>query len=720
MAVVVVTSGLIRLRLALVVVMAGIVSVAAGEIFDRFVWWLLLAPGAVGAAAIVTIGRRRLLRLVAALVAAAAAVIAVVSVLGGDSGDVFASFGAGFRRVLSTDWPSPDRPDLVGTITAGLALMTASAAELARRERLHLSPLLPIIAGHIGVIALSAPIGLRLRWLLPLALLAIVFATLRPGAEVTLRERIMLLRGERRLVPVSIIAIGLAAGLAGPIALSSRADPRRNEPPERAAALLDPIEATLALEAIDPPIDLHGISIEETGSELGARQPVRWRTAALVDYDGRVWTPDLTLRPIGRRLGPPADDTIVASITFLQEDLQLVPLPGAAVTIDSTIETDPDRTIIRLADRPSRDEAISVTSRVEPVVAESDPGQIGIREVDESAAGFTELATALIEEGGASLQDDLLSQLRALESVMSESFLLRRDASGGGLQRALIDRFLRDTQRGNAEQFSTSFVLLVRSLGVDARVATGFEVDPERLERIDGDTSFTLSSGDARIWPEIRIGGSWVAFDPVPENEDTDSTTPPPEPQVQTPAAPQPPIAPPPESADEPVVTDDDAGADTSDGLPTVVTYAVAFIGIVSALLIPVVLAVALILGLKWRRRRLRLSGAPPERIRGAWAVATDRLVDAGMTIDTSHTNDEIAVGAAVEVPTAQRELQRLATLASATTFGAPARPDLLAEDAAGCLGQVEASMSDDRSRWERLRWRLSLRSLRRKTASPV
>jgi len=700
--------------------MSAIVAIAAGAVFDRFVWWLLLVPGVIGAAALLTMQRRWLVRLLVSSASGVAAIAAIVTVIGGDPNDFFASFGAGFQRVLSTDWPSPDRPDLVGTIAVGLALVTMAATELSRHRRLHLAPLVPIVIGQIGVIALSAPTGIRLRWLLPLSVSAIVLATLRPGSELALRERLTLLRGERRLVPVSVLAIGLAAGLAGPIVLADRADPRRNEPAERTASLLDPIEATLALQEIDPAIDLHGVRIDDFGPDVGNRRPTRWRTTALVDYDGRRWEPALELRPIGRRLGPPSDDSLTGTVTFLDDDLQLVPLPGAAITIDATIETDAERTLVRLAEGSVLDREIAFTSQVAPAVAGSDPGRIGIREIDESAAGFTELATAFVDEGGSSPDDNLLEQLQAVESVMRESFVLRSDAPGGGLQRALIDRFLRDTQRGNAEQFTTGFVLLVRSLGVDARVATGFEVEPDRITRDDDGAALTLSSQDARIWPEVRIGEGWVAFDPVPDDEDTDAEPPPPEPQVQTPAAPQPPIAPPPESADEPVVTDDEADTSATEGLPTVVTYALATVAGIGALLIPIVLAIALILGLKWRRRRHRLSGTPSERIRGSWAVATDRLVDAGMRIDRSDTNAEIASGAAETVPTARRELHRLATLASATTFGDPVRPDLLAEDASGCLGQVESSMSEDRSRWQRLRWRLSLRSLRSKTASPV
>ncbi|MEP4650469.1 MAG: hypothetical protein ABJ314_09820, partial [Ilumatobacter sp.] len=372
---------LVRFRVGVVVAMGAVVALAAGDVFDRFVWWLLIAPGAVGSAALLTIGRRWPVRLSVAMATSAAAVAAIVAVLGGGVADVGASFGTGFQRILSTDWPSPDRPDLVGTLAVGLAVVTALAAELARRTRLHLTPLLPVILGDVALIALSAPAGPRLRWTLPLSVLALVVATLRPGRSVALSDRLTLLRGERRLVPVSLIAIGLAAGLASPIALAGRADPRRNDPAQQSAALIDPIEATLALQAIDPPIELHEIRIDSSGPGLGAREPLRWRTAALTGYDGRVWSPDLTLRPIGRRLGPPADDTISATITFLDDDLQLVPLPGAAVTIDAAIETDQGRTIVRLADRPEPDEAISVTSRVEPPTSESDPARIGTREI---------------------------------------------------------------------------------------------------------------------------------------------------------------------------------------------------------------------------------------------------------------------------------------------------------------------------------------------------
>ena len=110
----------------------------------------------------------------------------------------------------------------------------------------------------------------------------------------------------------------------------------------------------------------------------------------------------------------------------------------------------------------------------------------------------------------------------------------------------------------------------------------------------------------------------------------------------------------------------------------------------------------------------------PTERIRGAWASATDALVDAGLDISQSATDGEIVGASEPLVADARRHLHRLAALSGAATYGSPQHPDLLAEDAARCLGAVEESMAAERTRWQRIRWRLSLRSLRPATRSPV
>lgn len=706
--------GVIRLRVIVLGVMGVVLAIAAGDIFDRVRWELLIAPAVVALVALGVLGRHAVVRVIGLAIALVGGVTAAAFISSGDAGDARVAFTSGPQRLLSTDWPSPIRPDLLATTAMGIGALVWAATELARLRQLHLVPLIPMGVAHVMVIALSAPNGVGLHWLVPLGLLAAVFALFRP--ELGLSERWTLLAGERRLVPLTAIAVGLAAAIALPLAFAERADPRRNDEPQSALTLLDPIEATLALQNIEPPVDLHEIRLDDT-----AVTPARWRTAALVAYDGRRWEPALTLRPIGRRLAPDADDAISGTVSFLDDDLQLVPLPGGAITIDTAIETDPDRTIVRLADRPDVGEELGFSARVEPLASSVSPASIGTRELDETVSGLTELAESIVaDEAGDVPPADALSQLQLIESAMRDDFLLDPAASGGGLQRALIVRFIRDTRRGNSEQFATSFVLLARSLGVDARVATGFEVDPERIERVENGSTIVLSSADAAVWPEVNVDDQWLAFDPLPDEEVSEATEEPPEEQVQTPAAPQPPIAPPPESTEDPVVTEADDIADGDDALPTVVRVGLQAAAVVGALLVPLLLLVALILGVKWRRRRRRLSGPPDKRIRGAWNVATSQLVDAGMSIGPAATNNEIADGGVEFAPTADRELHRLAVLASAATFGQPARPDLLAEDANACLGQVEQSLVSERTRWQRIRWRLSLRSLRSSTRSPV
>ncbi|MGI9645923.1 MAG: DUF3488 and transglutaminase-like domain-containing protein [Ilumatobacteraceae bacterium] len=692
---------LTRLRLALIAAIAAVLAIAAGDIFDRTLWRLLLAPALPAATAVLLATRPAILRIVGAAVAVFAGVAVVVALSGGTIEDVADAFTVGVQRMLSTDWPSPDRADLIGPVAAALALATALGCELARWSRGHLVPLLPPLVAWVGIVAMSAPIGVRLRWLLPVGILAIAFAAMHDDAG---DDQLSLLRGERRLLPLAGIALATAALVSVPLDLSPRADPRRNDPPERTASLLDPIEATLALRAIDPPIVLHVV----TGDEL---LPTRWRNAALEDYDGERWTPDLVLRPIGRRLGPDEPGAVQYTVRFLDDDLSLVPLTGAPVTVDAPIETDEQRTIVRLLTRPGPDEEIRVTSNVTGQAGSDGQLQIASRPIDESVSGLTELAETLAGDG--TVQD----RLRAIEQTMRNDFVLETDAPGGGLQRALIERFLRDTERGNAEQFTTSFVLLARSLGVDARVATGFNVGAT-----PSGSEVELQSSDAAIWPEVRLtDGRWIAFDPVPTEEISDAAEPPAEPQVQTPAAPQPPIVPPPDPTDETSPADQSGTDATAGALSTAVVVLVRAVAVAGLLLLPVLVVIAVIVLVKRRRRRRRIgAGAPEDRIRGSWAVATDSLVDAGLTIAPASTDQEIADDGDALAPGATRELHRLATLSSAVTFGAPQRTDLLADDATACLEEVEASLGDSMTRWQYVRWRLSARSLRSKTRSPV
>ena len=701
-------TGLARVRIVVLFVGYLIVGVAAGGIFDRLDWVLIAAPVLPTLAALALVGRTGAIRALGAGAAIAMSVLLGVAIEGGGVNDLLDALTSGIQGLLSTDWPSPIRPDLVGAVVAVTATATALSDELAIRRRFHLVPLLPLLLCYLAVIALSSPLGVTWTWLILLGATAAAFAMLRNDG--TLHDRMVLLRGERRVIPLYIIAIAIVALVAIPVSLTGRADPRRNDPAQSTAPLLDPIEATLALRDLDPPIDLYR-AMPLAGRSL----PLRWRTAALENYDGRRWSPGLTLRPIGTTLGPVNGPVISADVSFLDGALSLVPLPGDPISVGAVVETDPERTVVRLAEPPEPGDEVRIVTNVAPSL--NDAGELGVapRLVEEAASTLDDLAEALAGDGAP------LVQLQQLETRLRTDFVLDSDVQGGGLQRALIDRFLRDTRRGTPEQFASAFVLLARSLGIEARVATGFVADDSITSPSPGQR-LTLGSADAEVWPEVQLNdGRWLAFDPVPPDEATDGAPPAPGPQVQTPAAPQPPIAPAPEPDSDQEEEAEAVEEVSTSPLSTVVIWAIRGTVAVAVILLPFAVAGALIAGVKYQRRRRRLrSRTPRVIICGAWATATDVLVDAGLDIHRSDTDGEIAGAGEPLVAEAHRDLRRLAALASAAAYGSPEHPDLLAEDATRCLGSIETSMAGVRTRWQRLRWRLSLRSLRPSTRSPV
>ena len=81
--------------------------------------------------------------------------------------------------------------------------------------------------------------------------------------------------------------------------------------------------------------------------------------------------------------------------------------------------------------------------------------------------------------------------------------------------RDTVDYFLFDMQRGYFDYHASAMAVMLRTLGIPARVATGYVVDP--LQR-QGDTdTFKLTEQNAFAWPEVyfpTIG--WVEFSPTP------------------------------------------------------------------------------------------------------------------------------------------------------------------------------------------------------------
>lgn len=80
------------------------------------------------------------------------------------------------------------------------------------------------------------------------------------------------------------------------------------------------------------------------------------------------------------------------------------------------------------------------------------------------------------------------------------------------LGRNSIDEFLFDTRLGYCEHYASAFVVVMRMLGVPARVVTGYqggELNPV-------DRFLTVRQSDAHAWAEVWLAGSgWTRVDPT-------------------------------------------------------------------------------------------------------------------------------------------------------------------------------------------------------------
>jgi transglutaminase-like putative cysteine protease len=72
--------------------------------------------------------------------------------------------------------------------------------------------------------------------------------------------------------------------------------------------------------------------------------------------------------------------------------------------------------------------------------------------------------------------------------------------------------FLRQTRTGFCVQYSSAMAVMVRTLGLPARIGVGYRAG---TQQVDG--SYLVSTGDAHVWVEVLFAGyGWLQFEPEP------------------------------------------------------------------------------------------------------------------------------------------------------------------------------------------------------------
>ncbi len=105
------------------------------------------------------------------------------------------------------------------------------------------------------------------------------------------------------------------------------------------------------------------------------------------------------------------------------------------------------------------------------------------------------------------------AKAKALETYLSTRYTYRF-ADGSGREapppgRDPVDWFLFDHQEGTCGVFSSAFVVLARSVGIPARVASGWAIAPMKSAQ-------TVGTDQAHQWAEVALDGvGWVTFEPT-------------------------------------------------------------------------------------------------------------------------------------------------------------------------------------------------------------
>ena len=257
-------------------------------------------------------------------------------------------------------------------------------------------------------------------------------------------------------------------------------------------------------------------------------QPSYWRMATLdlspsadttwqpTDDDG---IPMATVPPIPDSLSS-RERIVTQTVTVLQDggfSWLIAAATPAAITIDHPVTWHPASSSLQMDGWPDAGDSYTVTS------VQSHPSARNLRAVGAQAVSAASLQlpanmppiikqTALEWTQGASTPFD---QVEAIREKLSTTFAYDTKVSFTD-DPASLAQMLTTTKRGFCQQFASLMALMLRSIGIPARVAIGFTPGTPTTTT-DGQTAYTVRMRDYHAWVEVPFQNyGWQPFDPTP------------------------------------------------------------------------------------------------------------------------------------------------------------------------------------------------------------
>lgn len=415
----------------------------------------------------------------------------------------------------------------IGAAMVGAWIMAFLTDWGAMRLRLAFEPILP--GTLLFIFSSIAPINSGKN----LVVSTIVFGLSIALWSVSQRSASLLQRGvwlpnDGKRGPASVARLGGAVALAA-VVIGSLVGPRLPGAEEASAWIELDGNANKTRVVVSPHVKLKARLVEQTDLELfqvSADRPSFWRIAGLDTYEKDTWRVSGQFKNEDGRLpgvqlgGPRIDITQSYSIKALSAIWLPAAFPPVEIqdaNIDVTWNTENGSLAVRNDVENSDGVSYTVLSSV-PSFSAQELRQASDFVPDDIKERYLPLPDLPNEVA------DLARQITENEATTFDKMLaLQNHFRGYDYSIDLSPRegdpilqFLNE-RVGFCQQFSGTFALMARSLGIPARVATGFTWGDEIGQTETGQTIYSVTGRHTHAWPEVYFDGlGWVPFEPTP------------------------------------------------------------------------------------------------------------------------------------------------------------------------------------------------------------
>jgi transglutaminase-like putative cysteine protease len=643
------------------------------------------------------------------------------------------------RNFQELKTPVPALQPFVAAAMVGAWVMAFLTDWGAMRLRLAFEPVLP--SALLFIFTAIPPVSAGGNQVLS----SVVFGAAVAAWAVSQRAANLLQRGvwlanDHRRGPARIAAAGsvvaalavLTGSLVGPSLPGAGADPLYSFQDQG-----DPTRVV-----VSPFVNIRSRLVSQTSQELftvAADRATYWRIAGLDTYEDDIWKVAGDFSPETGRL--PGQREYSGEVRAVTQDFSISAL--AAIWLPAAFA--PSEILGASAEVTWNAENSSLTVANNIVTSDgvdysllSNVPAFSVEQLQSS----TEVIPADIAARYLTLPSNLSPQVRDLANQVTEGSATRYDKMRalqdhfrgydynvrlGPRQGDPIEQFLAERQ-GFCQQFAGTFALMARTLGIPARVATGFTWGDPIGEDESGKTIYRVTGRHTHAWPEIYFDDfGWVAFEPTPGRGLPGATS-------YTGAAATQDSLIQPTDPDGPITTttvDPSAQPEVPD-LPEIPEFGIddletetvtveqpgfsvpwRLVGVVLA-----VLAYLVGLPLLWKLRRDARRGkatTPSRRVETAWAEAVEAIelgYDAKRS--PSETRSEFAERLDNDRRVSADGLSELAETTNVARFHPAGTTDLMADQADGLAARIEETMKRRVPREVRLRRQLDPRRLLR------